>query len=247
MKHRPAPLSVLALLLASSPFGTAVSVEPQLQAPLRTIYSREPRVCDQFLNLYSSFQGCDLKSDGCFDQKWTPPADSPIKRVPIKEVATNEYGYTTVHVADDHLRDQGLAVVYLNRFLGDRHPRLLETWKVNAGELAKVLQLSPGPLKYEKRSADKISVKEVPQDTNASEFEAVLAAGERLSVESRPVWSPVFLSHNTAYVAQRECAGNWEYGGIYSCDKVIKVTIMRIEATNEALPVCEYSAPLERR
>jgi hypothetical protein len=164
------------------------------------------------------------------------------------EVATNTYGYTSIYqlrrlpirdalepdlepIPDEVAASlpKGVALVLVNRFHGDRHPRQLETWKVNEADLDAVLaeplsDIDPKDyVKYRER--------------NAPAFEAVLRKGERLSEEL----SPIVAIGARAYVVERECSGTWTYGGYYACSRVIKLTVKRIEANGASIPYCQLS------
>jgi hypothetical protein len=124
---------------------------------------------------------------------------------------------------------KGVALVLVKRFQGDRHPLQLETWKVNEADLDAVLaaplsDIDPKDyVKYRER--------------NAPAFEGVLGKGERLSEE----WSPIIAIGGKAFVVERECSGTGTYGGYYSCNRVIKLTVKRIEANGPSTPYCQLS------
>ena len=125
-------------------------------------------------------------------------------------------------------------VIYLNQFQGDRHPRLVQTWRVDGTALSKVLALPPGPLPYEKW----INLTPTPpKDTNATEFNEILVHGEKISDE----WSPIIEVLGHHYAIERECAGTWAFGGDYACERVIKLTAKRLEADGGVVPICAFA------
>lgn len=151
----------------------------------------------------------------------------------FEEIATNQYNYTQVFRSTaTSLRD--IAIIYVQSFQGDRHPRLVETWKVDAADLDQVLKLPPGPW----RSDQWIKMKPLPpRETNAVEFAAMLQRGEKLTEE----WSPVIEINGEPYLVERECSGTWAYGGYYACNKVIKLTIKKLTKDKKTVPYCQYA------
>lgn len=82
-----------------------------------------------------------------------------------------------------------------------------------------------------------MSAVKVPQETNATEFAAMLTAGEKLTDE----WSPVIDIHGKPYLLERECSGRWVYGGDYACKRVIKLTVKRLSKDRKAVPYCQFT------
>jgi len=155
----------------------------------------------------------------------------------FKEIATNEYGYTQIFTTTAGDID-GYAIIYLNQFNGDNFPLTVETWKVDAKALNDVLALPPGPVPYNKGGKGQRKEKAShPKDTMATDFSQVLNQGEKLSDD----WSPIIYINDSYYFAERECAGVWDYGGIYSCDKVIRLTLKKIAPEKKAVDYCQFT------
>lgn len=216
------------LTLAFAGFASAEPTIPKFV----TTYQTDSTLCAKMRSLKTSFRGCEIPDERCFEPEVSTQS---ISVVPTEQIAVNQYGYTTVFVA----RPPGkpYTVVFLNGFNGDRSPRLIESWKVNAEQLSEVTNLDPKPLTYESWVKGGHGIK---RETLADEFQALLSHGERLSEDSSPVWMPIFRIDDTDYFLTRECAGTWAYGGYYYCKEVIKVKVKRIAGT-KSVPVCEYS------
>ncbi len=207
-------------------------------AKLRTTYATNQGLCDGIFQAYSSFGACSLTDDECFVSRWEPEKTSEITIVPAQELAVNQYGYTRVHVA--HLPEKPYSLVYLDRFNGDRHPRLLETWKVDTASLGAITNRDPRPLPYDQWVKGNHQIK---RDTLAPEFARMLSAGEKVSDDWSPVWMPLVQHQSVDYAIARECAGTWVYGGYYACNVITKVTVKRIAADRKTIPVCEFTRP----
>ncbi|HEY8669449.1 MAG TPA: hypothetical protein VIL63_01295 [Terriglobales bacterium] len=137
-----------------------------------------------------------------------------------EELAVNEYGFTQIVRPGIRARD-GVAIVYVQEFQGDSHPRLIETWKVGADDLTQILALPPGPMIGKNGSQIR-----VPKNTNADAFSKLLAHGQKISDE----WSPVVMIEGNPYLFVRECdaaSAGWDYG-LYTCGKVTKLTVFDV-------------------
>jgi len=198
-------------------------------------YSRDAHLCREAAALLSEDNACrphntdNLMQKCGGDNAFFVLVGGTLIKV-FEEVATNEYGYTEVyHSIGSSLN--GFDVVYVQRFQGDRHPRLVETWKVNSSDFDNVLKIPPGPITYAQAKSF------LPRETNALEFEDMLKRGEKLSDE----WSPVIDIFGEPYLVERECSGEWGYGGYYACNKVIKLTVKKLFKDKNAVPYCQYS------
>lgn len=217
-------------------FAGLASAEPTIPK-LVTTYQTDSALCTKMRSIESAFRGCDMPGKRCFEPEVS--TDS-ISVVPTKEIAVNQYGYTQIFVSNPP--GKPYAVVFLNGFNGDHHPRLIESWKVNAEQLSEVTNLDPHPLAYESWIKGGHGIK---RETLAVEFQALLSHSEKLSDDWSPVWMPVFRIDDTDYYLTRECAGTWVYGGYYQCNEVIKVKVKRI-ADTKSVPICEYSRSKSR-
>jgi len=219
-------------LLVAVWFAGQALAEPAIPE-LITSYQTDPALCAKIRSLETAFKGCDEAHESCFVPK---AAAESVSVVPAKELAVNQYGYTQVFVS--YLPGKPYAVVFLNGFNGDRHPRLIETWKVDAAQLDRVVNLDPHPLAYE---AWVKGGHGIDRQTLATEFADLLSDGEKLSDDWSPVWTPVLQVNDSDYFFTRECAGTWSFGGIYRCSEVIKVIVKRIEAAANSVAVCEFA------
>ena len=194
-------------------------------------YSVSDRICNEATKLLKTDRACRL-----FDAMRCSDDDTyPVNTSTFEEIATNQYGYTQVFRATAN-SIKGYTIVYLNRFQGDRHPRLVQTWKVDAKALNEVLSFPPGPIPAEgwRSSAPRPS-----RETNATEFAAMLNGAEKVSNE----WSPVIEILSSPYLVERECSGRWAYGGFYACNKVIKLTVKKLASDQKTMPYCQFARP----
>lgn len=200
---------------------------------LSLVYAADRTVCKDAAAMVRDDLSCRAYDDPGCEYPDAVELNGTVVRT-IEEVATNEYGYTEVaRSTSAHLGKS--EVIYLNGFQGDRHPRLLETWKVSADDLKKVLALPPSPLPYEAWVKQTVAP---PRGTNSKEFAALLARGEHISEE----WSPVVSILGNSYAIVRECAGRWEFGGYYHCGGVIKLTIVRLDDERKLRPYCQFAS-----
>src|SRR4051794_6456980 len=87
-------------------------------------------ICDGFRKSFSGVDACLVDDDCLISSTLGDDIGLGLTRVPFEQIAVNQYGYTEVYVAKPSRRSY--ALVFLSRFQGDQHPRLLETWKVEA-------------------------------------------------------------------------------------------------------------------
>jgi hypothetical protein len=231
-------IAVFALMLALSPVPS-ISADISAQG-LTLSYSRDKCVCKEAAELLSQDKAC-RPSDAihCSDEESYSVLLRGTRMTVFQEIATNQYDYTQVYRSIGSSL-HGFAVIYVQRFQGDRHPRLVETWKVDASDFDKVLELPPGPIPYEQW----IKMKPFPpRETNAAEFDAMLRRGEKVTDE----WSPVIDIHGEPYLIERECSGSWAFGGYYACHKVIKLTVKKLTKDGSAVPYCQFVRTKNRR
>lgn len=186
---------------------------------LELVYSRNASVCSEAKRILSTDQSCRPFDEGvCGTSAALGMGAYPGGS--YEELAVNEYGFTQVARSAIRVRD-GVAIVYVQEFQGDSHPRLTETWKVETYDLTRILSLPPGP--QIGRDGSQIRV---PKDTNAGAFSKLLARGQKISGE----WSPLALIQGSPYLFIRECdaaSAGWDYG-LYTCGKVTKLTVLDI-------------------
>ena len=211
---------------------TCVAVQ---QSDFQITWSADARTCQNFQKMLSVFDRC-LIDDDCFTSTWGDAKSLGLTRISFKQVAVNQYGYTEVYVAKPSGKSYSL--VYLNRFEGDRNPRLVETWKIDTAALDALMAHDPHPLPYDEWVKGGHGI---TQETLAPEFAQILARSEKISADSAPVWMPVFGGPGVDYAVSRECAGSWGFGGYYHCDTVIKVIVKRLSDGRKTTPICELS------
>jgi hypothetical protein len=227
MRRRAIPLLALAVGCAS--------VAAADQTALTTSYAANAELCGKFLRMYETFTKCPLREDRCFTFEWNDESSVGVAKVPFRELAVNQYGYTSISVAEPGLGDYFL--LYLNGFQGDRHPRLVETWKVDRKQLRELALREPHPLPYEQWVKGGHGIE---RNTHASEFADILNRGARINADSEPVWAPIFEAQGQTYAVTRECAGTWRFGGYYDCARIIKLTVKYLSEGNSLAPMCQY-------
>ncbi|WP_332878361.1 hypothetical protein [Massilia sp. S19_KUP03_FR1] len=201
---------------------------------LSLIYSTNEAVCNAATETLRHDRNCrDSDAINCPDSEATPVRAGAAMFNVIQEIAVNEYGYTRVARALGGT-PTSTAIIYIDRFQGYRMPPLLETWKVDEATLTKVLALPPGPL----LSTSSIPFASRPeQSIHADAFAALLANGEKIADE----WSPVLPLGDELYAVKRECSGLWLVGGYYACNRVNKLTVIRLNGKAKARPVCQFA------
>lgn len=221
------PAAVIALFV-----GAVAAGELPFQG-LSLVYAASHTVCKDAAAMLRDDVSCRAYDDpGCEYPDAVRVNGTNVRT--IEEIATNEYGYTQVGLSTSaHLAKS--EVIYLDRFQGDRRPSLLETWKVSADDLKNVLASRPFPLPYKAWVKQTVAP---PRDTNSKEFAAILARGEHISDE----WSPVISILGNSYAIVRECTGRWEFGGLYRCGRVIKLTIVRLDDERKLRPYCQFAS-----
>lgn len=230
--NRSTKLAALMLLVGTA--GSALSADPG-PTKLVTTYAAAD-ACQKFYAMYTSSDACQLNEDKCFVSWPDGGYSSELKKVPLQELAVNQYGYTRVYVARS--AERPYALVYLDRFQGDRNARLLATWKVDAAHLRSLTERAPRPLPYKEWVKGGHGIE---RSTLAPEFASLLSEGEKISDDWSPVWMPYIQYKGADYAVTRECAGTWVYGGYYACNVVIKLTVKRIANDEKTIPVCEFA------
>ncbi len=204
---------------------------------LPLVYSVDNAICKQAAELIEKNQACrpfDARDPNC--GRNTGNSDVPYfwSSIKLQEIATNEYGYTEVYRTDG-VTINGYAVIYLQAFVTDRVPRLVQMWKVDAEALERVLKIPPGPLSAEQRND--LAQRRYPRETNSEEFSRLLADGEKLSDE----WSPIIAVADNFFIVKRECAGTWAFGGYYVCNKELKLDVLRVSPNRRATTYCQFA------
>ena len=224
--------AVTALLFALFP---TLSLSVEIAAhQLTQSYSRDDRVCKEAAAMLTEDKAC-RPSDAinCSEEETYSVLVRGSRLRVFEEIATNQYNYTQVYRSTGSSLN-GFAIVYVQNFQGDRRPRLVETWKVNAAELNEVMKLPPGPIPYQQW----VKMRPLPpRETNAVGFAAMLKRGEKVTDE----WSPVIDIYDEPYLIERECSGVWAYGGYYACNKVIKLTIKKLTKDKKTVPYCQFA------
>ena len=218
-------------------FGiNGVPAQPSIRQNALTVsYAKEKHLCAKFLKHYSSFSSCSLKDGDCFSLKWNAEPNAAMRGEPMTDLVTNQYGYTQINVT--HLAGQPYSIVYLNNFQGDRHPRIVETWKIETKELRALIEREPRPMT---QPAWVSGTRQFMKEAYAVEFATLLSRSERISDPDSGVWYPHFTESGVDYVVSRECAGRYAYGGDYDCARIIKLKVKRLATGDKSLPVCEF-------
>jgi hypothetical protein len=151
----------------------------------------------------------------------------------FERIVDNQYGYTTV-AKSKSANLQKSSIIHLSDFQGDRNPRMLETWQVDADHLSRVLAIPPGPTPVEQRTGLDPSN---PKLLLAGEFSALIKGGKKISDE----WSPIIEIEGRSYAVVRQCSGRWVFGGYYACLKVVKLTVLLLADGTAPKPFCRFS------
>jgi hypothetical protein len=235
---------VLLVLALTSLCGLAAAIDLPLRH-LSLTYSTDRATCRAIAAALRNKPACWTYETNCGDMPSDAVRTKEIVFPALQETALNEYGYTRVGTLLAP-REESTSVVYLDRFQGDKFPRILETWKVDTAELNKVFALPPGPLSredWQRIWEDKTPLSPPPtQALHTEPFAALLGKGEKISDE----WSRIVYLANERYAVIRECAGFWAYGAYYVCNRITKLTVSRLHQENKAQPVCEFSARRRR-
>jgi hypothetical protein len=202
---------------------------------LHVTFAADASICDGFRKSFSGFDTCVIDDDCFLSSTLADDVGRGLTRVSFEQIAVNQYGYTEVYVAKPPGRSYSL--VFLNRFQGDNHPRLLETWKVDTLALQSLIAREPHPLRYDEWVKGGHGI---TRETLAPEFSQILARGDKISDDRAPVQMPVFSGSQGDYAASRECVGEWQFGGEYRCTSVVKVAVKRVDGP-KIVPVCEVS------
>jgi len=191
-------------------------------------YSVDQQVCDEAANMLEYDKACrQYDNVDRLNPKMCAPEDvhniniyhSP--QLAFEKVAINLYGYTYVFKSPSG-DISGDTIIYLDKFNGDRHPRTIETWRVNTKTLNGILEPNLTPFS----SWD-----------DTLKFSEMLKHGGKLTDE----WSPVIEIKGNYYLVERECSGLWVYGAIYACNKIIKITLKKILSDKRIIPYCQYT------
>lgn len=216
-------------------FFPALSLSAAIPAhQLTQSYSRDDRVCRDAAAMLADDKACrPFDAINCSGEEDDSVLVRGRRSRAFEEIATNQYNYTQVSRSTGASLD-GFAIVYVQIFQGDRNPRLVETWKVDAAELDEVLKRPPGPTPLEKWIK---MTPRPPREANAVEFGAMLKRGEKLTNE----WSPAIDISGEPFLVERECSGTWVYGGYYACNRVIKLTIKKLAKDSKTVPYCQFA------
>ncbi len=221
---RPTVLTI-ALLLPTPTFSAEAEMETP---PLTLTFSADERTCAAAERVIAAGPACRA-----FDESACPRPDA-LKARPL---ASDQYGYTEVSLAPP-VPSASFTIVYLQTFRGNQQPRQMETWKVDSIRLQEVLQISPGVITFEDRYQYYPGPKaDLPGDTNAKEFGALLQESEKISNE----WSPTADLNGEPHAVVRDCYGGWFYGGYFRCARVVRLTFMKLADGAKAARSCEFA------
>jgi len=212
------------LFLFAAPFVSFASDIPRLG--LNLIYSIDKPLCKEIERQISRDPACRPFDNGCSDKDAIEISlDGKITTV-FQGLGGSTYDHEAT-ARSTSTTNEDFAVIYLSESQGDRSPRLLQTWKVNAAALNEVLSSSSGPLLgWWSASGSVISSGTSPTPL-----------AELISEE----WSPVIAVLGRQYALVRECSGLWVYGGYYGCNRVIKITVKGLENDKPSIPVCLFA------
>lgn len=205
---------------------------------LPLVYSADSATCNAFAKALSQDKACRYEDAfSCSENETLDESLSvsvaQLKFPVIDVIASNEYGYTQVAKSSSSSLSM-TSIIYVMRFQGDRSSRLMETSKVDTDSLNKVLSLPPGPIPY---SRAQYVQRQADQELHAEEFAALLSKGEKIADD----WSPVLNLSGKYYAMKRECSGEWIFGGSYACNRITKLTALRLYNEEKAQPVCEFA------
>lgn len=239
---------VVAVLMALTP-QLALSALDSWPYGLSPSYQRSPKLCERLFEKASTLSPCRLDDEICLGKKIHGTASGPLDTNEF--IASHAYGYSDIYAlvrrypsddSDEPPRyedlypseadeiasalPEGVALLFLLQFGGASYQGLRETWKVDHAALQALLELPLPP-----RDPKDIFT---GRGRLAPEFSELLKQGERLSSEI----SPIVTLDGRAYIVERECSGRWFYG-YYACNRIIKLTIKRIEGRRKSTPFCQ--------
>lgn len=207
----------------------ALSADAEMQMPPLTLtFSADEKICVAAGKVIAAEPPCRA-----FDDLACPRPDA----LRFRPIASDQFGYTEVALAPE-IPSATFTVVYLQRFYDNRVRRQLETWKIDSARLQEVFELPPGIISFEDRyQFHPGPKKDLPSDTNAKEFGQLLKSSEKVSDE----WSPTTDLLGEPHAVLRECAGAWHFGAYYRCERVTKLTFVKLAADATARRSCEFA------
>ncbi len=210
--------------------ATAHAAEDEIQVPpLALTYAADAALCEAAKEAISTEPPCRA-----FDEAACPRPDA----LKFKPVASDQYGYTEVALGPA-MPSAAYTILYLQRYRGDRTSRLMETWKVDSAGLKKLFDTPPGLISFEDRYRFHPGPKsDLPFETNAKELRDLLKGSEKISSE----WSAVTEVLGQPHAIIRECQGSWRFGGYYRCERVSKLTFVKLADKGPASRSCEFNA-----
>ncbi|MBM7129369.1 hypothetical protein [Dyella mobilis] len=212
-------------------FAAAIaSVVAHAASPLELVYSKSGAMCDQMeLKLRNDMHCRPFDNGICGTSQAVSLGAYPGNS--FRKIAVNEYGYTELSVPTTP--DAGAtAIVYVERFQGDLHARLVETWKVGRDDLDRVLAIPPGPAVG--RNGSQV---DVPRETNAEALSAMLLRGRKVADE----WSPIVTIEARQLLVTRECehaTESWD-NGLYLCRRITALSVYDI-TPHEPVLQCKF-------
>jgi hypothetical protein len=206
-----------------------LSAEAEMQVPPLTLaFAADEKLCAAAAATIAAEPPCRA-----FDEAACPRPDA----LKFRPIASDQYGYTEVAI-DGALPSAAYSILYLQRYRGDRRPRLMETWKVESAELQKLFDTPPGLITFEDRYQFHPGPKaDLPPDTNAGALRELLRASEKISNE----WSATTELLGEPHAIVRECQGAWRFGGYFHCERVSKLTFLKLAANGPAARSCEFA------
>jgi len=231
MKKIQFQIFLIVVLFSKSLFGTDISSQNLILS-----YSLDNNVCEEAASMLRQDKAC--RQFDVFDrsnENMCSPEDAYIiniygkPRLAFEEVSHSKYGFTSLFKSS--IGDiNGDTIIYIENFNGDKSARTIETWRVKTSEFEKVVE--PSELdKY----LEPYLISFIKYD-NKSGLSEIFKNAEKINND----WSPVIEINGNHYLVERECSGQWVLGGIYSCNKIIKITIKEILQLNKTVPICQY-------
>lgn len=208
-------------------------------------FARETRTCHALYRTEAASTGCRNSDVKC------PGKIEDIQLDANGFIGVNSYGYTIAHyLAKDEQQEEnektsdsdplaarldemantlpeGMAIVFLNRFEGSNHPRLMEMWKVDSANLKSLMSVPIPPTDPKAPFIDR--------ERNAELLKDLLRRGEKLASE----WSPLVVYGRSIFLVERECSGLWA-GDDFACNRIANLTFKRVEA-GAATTFCRLS------
>lgn len=213
-----------ALFLLAAPFASVAADIPR--HGLYLVHSIDKPLCQEIARQIRNDPACRWFDNGCSDKDAKSITLDGKKTTVFQSLGGSEFDYGAA-AQSTSTSNEDFTVIYLSEAQGDRYPKLLQTWKVDAAALNEVLSSSSGPLlDWWSGSPNVIS-----PNTNLTPL------AELISEE----WSPVISVFGGQYALVRKCSGSWVFGGFYDCNRVIELTAKKLAKDTPTIPVCRFA------